>query len=231
MKLKNRYNRTGNVSQNISQCRYSLKWIGLLFVVLLLNGCGSSPKVDDRQPTPAKVNKMETDTFYKVCPGMKVSNAPRIDSQRNIIKYQSHIKVNGVWLALVPLRGGCLSSGFGPRGNGFHKGVDFHQRPAKTVYAAADGKILEREFYKTYGNMVVIDHGSGVYTRYAHLKNFARGIKVNAIVKAGDALGIMGNTSTIRLPVNLHYELLIGDYNNPKKAYGLKPQNPFNYVN
>lgn len=205
-------------------------------IVLLIQACGSGPEprvVDSTgggAPTP-KSNKMEADTFYQVCPKMKVSNAPAVDSSRNIINYQPHIKVKGVWLALVPLRGGCLSSGYGPRGNGFHKGVDFHQRPAKTVYSAADGVILEREYYKTYGNMIVIDHGQGVYTRYAHLKNFAKGIKVNARVKAGQALGTMGNTSTIRIPVNLHYELLTGDYNNPKKAYGLKPHNPFDFVN
>ncbi len=202
----------------------------LVLVLIFIQGCTTGEKSPEVVVTKKPVNKMETDDYYHVCPKMKVSNAPKIDNNRRIKKYQPYINVNGVTLALVPLRGGCLSSGFGPRNGGWHKGIDFYQRPADMVYAAADGVILEREFYKTYGNMIVIDHGEGVYTCYAHLKNFERNTRIGSKVKAGAALGIMGNTSTIRIPVNLHYGLLTGDYNNPKRAYGLKAHDPFSFV-
>ncbi len=209
---------------------YIKSFFSIICVLLLIQGCATNEGKKPRVEVPKPVSKMETDEYYRVCPKMKVSNAPKVDSDRKILKYRRYIKVNGVTLALVPLRGGCLSSGFGPRNGGWHKGIDFHQRPAKMVFAAAEGVILEKEFYKTYGNMIVIDHGRGVYTRYAHLKNFERNIQIGAKVKAGAALGLMGNTSTIRIPVNLHYELLTGYYNNPKRAYGLKAHSPFSFI-
>ena len=126
-----------------------------------------------------------------------------------------------------------LSSGFGwpkpaSRSARRHKGLDFHQRPAGPIYAAGDGKIIEAHYRKDYGYMVVMSHGSSVYTRYAHLARFAKTTRVGQWVRAGTILGKMGSTGNTRA-VHLHYEVLVGNYHTPKKSFGLKPQNPFAY--
>ncbi len=68
--------------------------------------------------------------------------------------------------------------------------------------------------------MLLIDHGNGVYTRYAHLSAFARDLNVGATVAAGDVIGLMGNTASYAIPIHLHYELLLGDYTNPRGSFG-----------
>jgi murein DD-endopeptidase MepM/ murein hydrolase activator NlpD len=80
-----------------------------------------------------------------------------------------------------------------------------------------------------YGNMILIDHGHGVYTRYAHLSSFHNGLAVGAHVHAGDEIGLMGNTAGYAVPLHLHYEVLLGDYTNPKGSFGLTPHSPFEY--
>ncbi len=80
-----------------------------------------------------------------------------------------------------------------------------------------------------YGNMLVIDHGGGVYTRYAHLASFGRGLMSGVTVKAGEQIGLMGNTAGYQIPMHLHYELLLGDYANPKASFGLAPADPFSF--
>jgi murein DD-endopeptidase MepM/ murein hydrolase activator NlpD len=44
-------------------------------------------------------------------------------------------------------------------------------------------------------------------------------------VKAGDSIGLMGNTAGYAVPIHLHYEVLTGDYANPKASFGLTPEN------
>lgn len=126
----------------------------------------------------------------------------------------------------APVHGVFLFSGFGRRRGRLHKGVDYHQRPAGEVYVAGDATVIEATYRKDYGNMVVLDHGSGVYTRYAHLDSFRKGIRVGKKVKAGDVMGRMGNSGRVRA-VHLHYEILTGNYDNPKRSFGLEPRNPF----
>jgi murein DD-endopeptidase MepM/ murein hydrolase activator NlpD len=156
---------------------------------------------------------------------MKVSNAPPATG-REIINFYPLVLVNGVQLMTAPVRGACLSSGFGRRGGRLHKGVDYHQRPAGSVFVAGDATVIEATYRKDYGNMIVLDHGSGVYTRYAHLDSFSKGIRVGEKVKSGEVMGRMGNSGRVRA-VHLHYEILTGNYNNPKRSFGLQPRNPF----
>lgn len=160
------------------------------------------------------------------CPQMTVSNAPRVDATRKVVQYAPQVKINDVTLAANPTKGACLSSAFGPRGGRVHRGVDYHARDGGPILAAGDGTVLELKYRDDYGNMVLIDHGKGVYTRYAHLSSFQRGLAVGATVKAGDQIGLMGNTASYAVPIHLHYEVLTGDYNASAKAsFGLEPQN------
>jgi murein DD-endopeptidase MepM/ murein hydrolase activator NlpD len=170
------------------------------------------------------------DAAIFLCPGMTVSNAPAADATRRVLHYTPTVDVQGVALGLDPTHGACLSSGFGARSSGVHKGIDYYSASGGRIDAAADGTIIERVYRDDYGNMLLIDHGHGVYTRYAHMSSFADGIVEGAHVRAGQQLGLMGNTASYQNPIHLHYELLLGDYSNPKKSFGLTPHSPFEYM-
>ena len=90
--------------------------------------------------------------------------------------------------------------------------LDYHADIGVPVLAGGDGKILEMKYRDDYGNMILIDHGGGVYTRYAHLASFGKGSPPGVSVKAGEALGLMGNSASYQIPIHLHYEVLVGDY-------------------
>lgn len=163
-----------------------------------------------------------------VCPRIKVSNRPHINRSRKIIYYRPFVRVaDKVNVAVAPQNGACLTSGYGKRRGKKHRGVDYQGKPAPMIHAAAAGTILEAEYRDDYGNSVVIDHGHGVYTRYAHLKAFRPGIKAGKKVPFGQPLGRMGSSAKWKLPLHLHYEILTGNYDTPKKSFGLKPKDPF----
>jgi murein DD-endopeptidase MepM/ murein hydrolase activator NlpD len=158
---------------------------------------------------------------------MEVSNAPA-NAGGLISVYRPFVRVNdAVRLATSPVSGACLTSGFGPRGGGRHKGIDLQTRPAAMVRAAAAGRVREAEFRPDYGWQVVIDHGAGVFTRYAHLAALEPGVVAGVEAPFGLALGVMGNTAGYAIPVHLHYEVLVGDYETQKKSFGLTPLDVF----
>jgi murein DD-endopeptidase MepM/ murein hydrolase activator NlpD len=158
---------------------------------------------------------------------MTVSNSPAADASRKVIAYTPQVRLNGVALILNPAPGACLSSGFGMRSGRMHSGVDYHAAMGTPIIAAADGIILEAVFRNDFGNMLIVDHGHGVYTRYCHMKAFADDMAPGARVKAGEVIGYMGNTANPPVAVHLHYEMLTGTYDTPKKSFGLTAVDPF----
>jgi murein DD-endopeptidase MepM/ murein hydrolase activator NlpD len=179
-------------------------------------------------PTPT-VSPGTFEARLAACPGMTISNEPQIDATGYVAHYSPRVDVNGVELAVEPVTAGCLSSGFGERNGKLHKGIDFFDRGGSEIVAAGDGTIIEMKYRDDYGNMYLIDHGHGVYTRYAHLSAFAQGLTIGSKVHAGQPLGLMGNTAAYPIPVHLHFELLLGNYSNPKGSFGLTPVNIFSY--
>jgi murein DD-endopeptidase MepM/ murein hydrolase activator NlpD len=169
------------------------------------------------------------ETTLALCPRMTVSNAPPADAERRARNYAPVVSVNGVAIAVNPTRGACLSSAFGPRGSGQHRGLDYHAATGGPIYAAGDGVVVERKYRDDYGNMLLIDHGGGVFTRYAHLSSFDDATLVGARVTAGQQIGLMGNTAAYPIPIHLHYELLLGDYNTPRQSFGLEARSPFTF--
>ena len=201
-------------------------------IVVLMQACASNTGNQSVSRTSTAESSRSSANAISAPMGSKlslclttVSNAPPATG-REIINFYPLVLVNGVQLMTAPVRGACLSSGFGRRGGRLHKGVDYHQRPAGSVFVAGDATVIEATYRNDYGNMVVLDHGSGVYTRYAHLESFSTGIRVGEKVKSGEVMGRMGNSGRVRA-VHLHYEILIGNYNNPKRSFGLEPRNPF----
>ncbi|MEE4212251.1 MAG: M23 family metallopeptidase [Parvularcula sp.] len=162
----------------------------------------------------------------RLCPGMSISNAPRANADGDVLGVPHRLDVGGVSLLVAPIKAGCFSSGYGMRGGRFHRGIDFHHPTGSEVLAAASGVVIEAQYRDDYGNYVLVDHGSDVFTRYAHLASFAGGLAPSRQVSAGQAIGMMGNTAGYSVPIHLHYEILKGDYDTPKRAFGLKPVNP-----
>ncbi len=115
-----------------------------------------------------------------------------------------------------------LGSGFGMRMHPIlrilrmHKGQDFTAEIGTPVYASADGKVKEAYVSKTFGQVIVIDHGYGYETFYAHLSEFK--VKPGQLVLRGETIGLVGN-SGLSTGCHLHYEV----------HYKGKPVNPVNY--
>jgi murein DD-endopeptidase MepM/ murein hydrolase activator NlpD len=186
----------------------------------------SAPTIAQGMQQQAEMTQFEA--TLPMCPSMTISNAPA-NADGYVSNYAPVVNVNGVALAVNPTRGACLSSGFGMRGQRQHKGVDYHSGVGGPTLAAAGGVIVEMKYRDDYGNMLLIDHGRGVYTRYAHLSTFQNGLAVGGRVAAGQVIGLMGNTASYAIPIHLHYEVLLGDYNNPRQSFGLSPHSPFDY--
>lgn len=86
-----------------------------------------------------------------------------------------------------------------------HWGLDFTASTGTSVYASGNGKIISIERKKWgYGNSVVIDHGYGYKTRYAHLNAF--NVKLGELVTRGQTIGFVGSTGKSTAP-HLHYEV------------------------
>lgn len=179
-------------------------------------------------PLPDALQSGVFPASLELCPRMDVTNAP--DHRRGVITgYKPIVRVNDRRIATFPSPGACLSSGFGPRNDRLHKGLDFHADTGVTILAAGDGEIIELKYRDDYGNMIVIDHGGGVFTRYAHLASFGRGLSPGVTVRAGEPIGLMGNSASYRIPIHLHYELLLGEIQNPKGSFGLEPADPLDF--
>lgn len=188
--------------------------------VLLLQACAST--TGSRAPAMNIVSG-SLDGKLMVC-SMDISNAPAaVDGQ--VVDFKPTLTVNGVQLLSAPIQGACMSSGFGMRHEKMHKGVDYFQRPGGLIYVAGDGVVVEKVYRRDYGRMVLIDHGAGVYTRYAHLRSYSDGFEVGKKVQSGEVMGRMGRSGNTRAE-HLHYEILTGDYSTPKGSFGLKPRNP-----
>lgn len=104
-----------------------------------------------------------------------------------------------------------VSSSYGTRSDPFkktkayHKGVDFAGRTGNKIRVMAKGKVTKSEYSKSYGNLVVIDHGNGFVTKYAHMNKVY--VQKGQHVENGDAVGEVGSTGRSTGP-HLHYEIL-----------------------
>lgn len=100
--------------------------------------------------------------------------------------------------------GGSITSYFGPRWGRQHTGIDIDGGAGDPIFAAADGVVVSAEGGEGYGNLVVIDHGGGLSTWYAHLSAFA--VAPGDVVDRGEVIGAMGCTGTCTGD-HLHFEV------------------------
>lgn len=92
------------------------------------------------------------------------------------------------------------------RARGQHPGVDYVAPAGTAVVTVADGTVLHAGPDGGYGNLVVVDHGGGITTHYAHLSAFGAGVHEGARVARGQEVGKVGSTGQSTGP-HLHYEI------------------------
>ena len=114
---------------------------------------------------------------------------------------------------------GWLSSGYGGRRDpftgesDFHPGLDISSPQGHAVLAPADGTVSSAGVSGNYGNLIVLDHGYGIVTKYGHLSRFA--VSNGQSVSRGRVIGYVGTTGRSTSP-HLHYEIWInGQLTNP----------------
>ena len=148
-----------------------------------------------------------------------------------LMQLNQALSVYGRWRDLAsivpfqrPLEGDdSTTSNFGPRSDPFtgqtamHAGMDFRGETGTPVRAGGAGQVLRAEVSGGYGNLVELDHGNGVTTRYAHLSAFD--VKVGQLVAAGQVIGRVGSTGRSTGP-HLHYETRLSD----------QAQNPLKFI-
>ena len=136
------------------------------------------------------------------------------DKKGSIGHYDKNGKSIKKALMKTPINGARLSSPFGMRKhpidgfNKMHKGTDFAAPMGTPIMASGDGVIKKARWCGGGGNCIKIKHNSTYSTVYAHLKNFARGIKEGKKVSQGQIIGYVGSTGMSTGP-HLHYEVII----------------------
>lgn len=139
--------------------------------------------------------------------------------QRNYPRSWQQNTIPSLW----PVNG-RVNSRFGDRldpfsgeGSGFHSGVDISAPMGTPVHAAADGVVYAAEYAGGYGRMVVVDHGNGISTRYAHLSRYE--VIAGEEVRRGQLIGYSGASGRVTAP-HLHFEV----------RQGSSPVNPSRYL-
>ena len=118
---------------------------------------------------------------------------------------------------------GAVVSGFGNRVHPifgyvrFHAGLDFANEMGDPIWAAASGTVIQVKSREGYGNTIIVDHGDGWTTLYAHLSQY--NVSLNQQVQIGDTIGFIGSTGWSTGP-HLHFEV----------RYRGSPRDPAKYL-
>lgn len=110
----------------------------------------------------------------------------------------------------LPVKDAMLGSPFGHRSDpiaglrAMHEGIDFNAETGTPVVVAADGVVLSAEYHPDFGNVIDVDHGEGLSSRYAHLSRIDA--KPGSLVKRGQLIGAIGTTGRSTGP-HLHFEV------------------------
>ncbi len=135
--------------------------------------------------------------------------------ERELHMYEGFLRQHGVIPSLWPVMG-KLESGLGGRRNPFgggggfeyHEGQDIDAPYGTPVQVAASGRVIIAGRQRGYGNVVYVDHGNGLSTRYGHLSEID--VTVGQTVTRGQTIGLVGSTGRSTGP-HLHYEVRINN--------------------
>jgi murein DD-endopeptidase MepM/ murein hydrolase activator NlpD len=135
--------------------------------------------------------------------------------EQELRDYEMALRERATVPSLWPVAG-TLESGFGGRRNPFggsslefHSGQDIEAPSGTPIAAAASGTVTYAGWMNGYGNLVIVDHGGGLTTRYGHQSRIE--VKVGQSVTRGQLLGLVGSTGRSTGP-HLHYEVRINDH-------------------
>jgi murein DD-endopeptidase MepM/ murein hydrolase activator NlpD len=138
---------------------------------------------------------------------LRTANSLSLGSRHRLVLQPENARPS-VW----PVEG-RLTSPFAQRtdpfsGEGeFHKGIDISAPAGTPVHVTADGIVVHAEVSNGYGKLVVVDHGGGFQTYYAHLSRFF--VHTGQTVRRGELVGAVGSTGSVTAP-HLHYEVHMG---------------------
>jgi murein DD-endopeptidase MepM/ murein hydrolase activator NlpD len=143
--------------------------------------------------------------------------------ERELRAYEMLLRERGYTPSIWPVSG-TLEGGFGGRRNPFggggyefHSGQDIEATPGAPVVSGASGRVSFIGWQNGYGQLVVVDHGGGLTTRYGHLSHID--VSLGQSVARGELVGRVGSTGRSTGP-HLHYEVRIND----------EPVNPLQYM-
>ena len=164
------------------------------------------------------LGSMVADTTFGALRDILGAIENRLDLVRNGVERRQALAAAtpSIWPVI-----GWLSSPFGNRrdpftgGPDFHPGLDISADYGEPVHATADGVVAVAGQSGNYGNLVEVDHGFGITTRYGHLSRFA--VISGQTVHRDDVIGYVGSTGR-STSAHLHYEILLnGKLTNPMK--------------
>jgi murein DD-endopeptidase MepM/ murein hydrolase activator NlpD len=134
--------------------------------------------------------------------------------EREMRMYEAFLRAHGMTPSIWPVMG-KLESGvggrrnpFGGRGYEYHEGQDIDASYGTPVQVAATGRVIIAGRQRGYGNVVYVDHGAGLSTRYGHLSEIV--VTVGQTVTRGQTIGLVGSTGRSTGP-HLHYEVRINN--------------------
>ncbi len=119
----------------------------------------------------------------------------------------------------LPVKAAMLGSPYGHRSDpiagmrAMHEGIDFNAETGTPVVVAADGVVVNASYHNEFGNLIEVDHGDGLLSRYAHLSRL--NVKATQIVRRGELIGAVGSTGR-STGSHLHFEVrMFGVAQNP----------------
>ena len=111
----------------------------------------------------------------------------------------------GTGTFINPLPGSSISSRFGSRSGGFHRGLDMAKSAGSSIKAADGGTVVSAGWDGSYGYAIVINHGAGLMSRYAHCSDLY--VSAGAKIYQGQIIGAVGTTGVSTGP-HLHFEII-----------------------
>lgn len=156
---------------------------------------------------------MSVDELQSAMGEMDAASSARVDW---LTAVESRLFDQKMKLSLVPTQepvlGGRVGSPFGYRidpitgSSALHTGLDFPADTGTPIYAAAGGVVIVQELHAAYGNMIEVDHGNNLITRYAHASKVF--VKKGDIIKRGQPIAEVGSTGRSTGP-HLHFEVWV----------------------
>jgi murein DD-endopeptidase MepM/ murein hydrolase activator NlpD len=184
---------------------------------------GSDPSLLDPGYTIEKAHERLVTLMHQSLDDLDTAISIQMNEKEELYKFLENQKSLLAHTPSVWPTHGWLSSGFGKRispftkEEEFHKGIDISTRLNTPIIAPADGVVSLTGKDYVMGNMLMINHGNGMKTRYGHMARIL--VKKGEYVKRGQEIGLVGNTGRSTGP-HLHYEVYLNSL----------PVNPRRYI-